>query len=98
MKFSYQLAYNAFAPWSGSYVEYKKLKKMMKRQRRELKDKSHIPQNWEVFSKELETEIDKVGVFFTETSAKLKTKLDTLCASLAAGRAGANPPHRRWDR
>ena len=95
MKFSYQLAYNAFAPWSGSYVEYKKLKKMMKRQRRELKDKSHIPQNWEVFSKELETEIDKVGVFFTETSAKLKTKLDTLCASLAAGRAGANRDTKR---
>ena len=84
MKFSYQLAYNAFAPWSENYVNYKKLKKMMKRQRRELKDRAEIPINWDRFSAELRSEIDKFGVFFNDTWNKLKVKLDVLCQSLAS--------------
>jgi phosphate transporter len=82
MKFSYQLAYNAFAPWGESYVNYKKLKKLMKRQRREIKDKSEVPSNWNVFSKDLLAEIDKFGVFFNDTWSKLKVKVDVLCQSL----------------
>jgi phosphate transporter len=82
MKFSYQLAYNAFAPWSENYVNYKKLKKLMKRQRREMRDKTQTPQNWEVFSRELLSEIDKFGVFFNETWSKLRVKVDVLCQSL----------------
>ena len=76
MKFSYQLAYNAFAPWSENYVNYKKLKKLMKRQRRELRDKAMIPNNWDVFSRDLRHEIDRFGVFFNDTWAKLKVKMD----------------------
>jgi phosphate transporter len=84
MKFSYQLAYNAFAPWSENYVNYKKLKKLMKRQRRELRDKAVIPQNWESFSRDLKAEIDKFGVFFNDTWAKLRVKADVLCQSLTS--------------
>jgi len=95
MKFSYQLAYNAFAPWSENYVQYKKLKKMMKRQRRELKDKSQVPYNWSLFDMELKAEIDKFGVFFRETMNKIKGKMDILIASLGGSKAGINKDTKR---
>jgi phosphate transporter len=95
MKFSYQLAYNAFAPWSDSYIQYKKLKKMMKRQRRELRDKGQISGNWILFEKELRSEIDKFGVFFRETEAKVKNKLDMLVGSLAEGKTSNRDTKRK---
>lgn len=95
MKFSYQLAYNAFAPWSDSYVNYKRLKKLMKRQRREIRDKSQVPANWETFSQELLGEIDKFGVFFNETWSKLKVKVDVLCQSLSSTPSAGHKDQKR---
>lgn len=95
MKFSYQLAYNAFAPWSENYINYKKLKKLMKRQRRELKDRAEVPANWEKFSHDLRTDIEKFGVFFHDTWSKLKVKLDVLCQSLSSTPAVQHKDQKR---
>ena len=86
MKFSYQLAYNAFAPWSESYVQYKALKKTLKRQRRELHDRSQIPTNWAAFHRDLSADIAKFGSFFKETLSRLITKVDGLVSSLSTTR------------
>lgn len=81
MKFSYQLAFNAFAPWSDHYVQYKKLKKLIKRQRRE-EGKKDSNENWVLFRQELLKEIDKFGFFFTDMLLKLNQKLHSLSVSL----------------
>ncbi len=76
-------------------MNYKKLKKLMKRQRRELRDKAMVPQNWEMFSRELKAEIDKFGVFFNDTWGKLKVKVDVLCQSLTSTPAVSTKDQKR---
>lgn len=85
MKFSHQLAVNAFAPWSEQYIQYKKLKKMAKRQRRELKDRAGVAANWLIFSRELDLEVEKFGLFFTEMLAKVSGKVASFAQSLEEG-------------
>ncbi len=76
-------------------MNYKKLKKLMKRQRRELKERSQLEENWNVFSRDLLGEIDKFGVFFTETWSKLRTKVDILCQSLTGTGPVTNKDQKR---
>ena len=73
MKFSYQLAYNAFAPWAEQYVDYKRLKKSMKQQRRE--QVKNIDENWKYFESQIVYEINKFTRFFSHTLSELEAKL-----------------------
>lgn len=52
MKFSYELEYNAFGPWHDGYVNYKRLKKLIKEQRHDLEGTGITPTHvaWQVGS------------------------------------------------
>ncbi|KAF4670321.1 hypothetical protein FOL47_002091 [Perkinsus chesapeaki] len=79
MKFTYQLEYNAFGPWHDGYIQYKKLKKLIKQQRQNLASSEEgattTPEEaWKAFEEAVDAEMDRISTYFY-TVIKYATKI-----------------------
>ncbi|KAF4655256.1 hypothetical protein FOZ61_007680 [Perkinsus olseni] len=89
MKFTYQLEYNAFGPWHDGYIQYKRLKRLIKQQRHNLaateEGATITPDDaWQEFEKALCAEMDRISTYFYNIYARLTTSVKQHLAPMEA--------------
>mmetsp|Transcript_209 Transcript_209/g.290 ORF Transcript_209/g.290 Transcript_209/m.290 type:complete len:806 (+) Transcript_209:206-2623(+) len=87
VKFAKNLAKSRHGPWSDSYLNYKQLKKLIKKAKKEQSDKAAVAVQ-EIdkkgngakfnFRRRLETEIEQVTLFFLQKQGELAARLSVL--------------------
>jgi SPX domain protein involved in polyphosphate accumulation len=82
MKFTRQLEYNSYAPWHAQYINFKKLKRVIKHQRTAPRS---LQERWEEFLCELQQERSKYSEFFVRQLDKTVCECEEVVKAVSQG-------------